>query len=105
MGQPEAEPDKHEVKRFTFAKQEEKEQSSSHEDESQSSEEEKTEEFLYPFLTTSPDNLIQHSNSNQYWGPLYKRLICINEPHLLFVDNHVRSPMRYLILERQCQAV
>ena len=105
MGQPEAEPDKHEVKRFTFAKQEEKEQSSSHEDESQSSEEEKTEEFLYPFLTTSPDNLIQHSNSNQYWGPLYKRLICINEPRLLFVDNHVRSPMRYLILERQCQAV
>ena len=31
--------------------------------------------------------------------------MCINEPRLLFVDNHVRSPMRYLILERQCKAV
>ncbi|CAF1002283.1 unnamed protein product, partial [Didymodactylos carnosus] len=60
--------------------------------------------FRFSFLENE-DKLINWSlneHLGKYWGPLYSRMFCIKEPHLIFIGNHDHSIIIQLIMEKQC---
>ena len=56
-------------------------------------------QFQFPFFSDS--SLIQVKAEGKCFGPLYKRIFCINEPTLMFVGQSDNNPLIQIIMEKQ----
>jgi len=64
--------------------------------------------YKFPFLDNSPDRLVdvsQDENEGKFWGPVYKKIFCVNEPNLIFIGNLDNTAIGQAIMEKQAIVV
>ena len=55
--------------------------------------------YSFPFLHDS--SLIEVSENGRYWGPLFHKIFCINDPTLMFAGNSDNNSFIQVVMEKQ----
>jgi len=59
-------------------------------------------QYTFPFFDKGGDELVKIEAEGKYFGPLFLRMFCINEPDLIFIGSNDFTLFVQVILERQC---